>query len=481
MTDGNTPPDVLANESMLGEETMMRRIVLEEGQAFEQAWLKRDGAIDPDIVTAAAVIVGEVRKRGDEALREYTKSFDGVELGEFRVADELIDAAFEKVDAAVVEALEYAAANIRDFHERQLVQSWFDARSNGAIVGSKVEPIECAGIYVPGGRAQYPSTVLMNGIPAKVAGVERIIMCAPPSKDGAIDPCTLVAARIAGVDEVYSIGGAQAIAAMAYGTEQVPRVDKITGPGNAYVAAAKKVVSGDVGIDMIAGPSEVCVMADTFAQPELIAIDLMAQAEHDPLASCYLVTTDAALASEVEALIAQYVEDSPRKDITLAALENRGLIVICPSLASIIETVNVIAPEHLEIHMTDPMELIGSIRHAGAIFCGEFSPESCGDYVAGPNHTLPTGGTARFSSPLGTDAFQKRSSVIQYTYAALSQEAATIETIAMREGLWSHARAVSLRMEMVDAAYEQAAAYEDGGTEEGHVHDEGCGCGCHDE
>jgi len=469
---------------------MMRRIVLEEGQTFDESQLSRLGVIDPDAVTAAAAIVAEVRKRGDEALREYTERFDHVQVDGFRVPDDEVEAAYAGIPDDVREALEAAAASIRHFHEGQKPRSTFEAAPSGAILGSRVTPLDSAGIYVPGGRAQYPSTVLMNAIPASVAGVGHIIMCAPPTASGSIDPVTLAAAHIGGVHEIYRVGGAQAIAAMAYGTESIPRVDKVTGPGNSFVAAAKKIVMGDVGIDMIAGPSEVCVMADNYAQPELVAIDLMAQAEHDPAASCYLVTVDEGLADEAEELIAEYLKDSPRADITRTSLEQRGLIVVCPSLASAIQTVNTIAPEHLEIHMTDPMELLGSIRNAGAIFLGEFSPESAGDYVAGPNHTLPTGGTARFSSPLSTETFMKRSSVIQYTYSALEADADTIQTIAMREGLWSHARAVSLRMELVDELYEELAAGDDDeddcgcGGHHHHAHDCGCeddDCTCDDE
>lgn len=458
---------------------MMRRIVLEEGQRFDESQLDRQGATDPDAVTAAVAIVGEVRKRGDDALREYTERFDGVNITGFRVPEKTIEAAYENISADVRDALEAAAARIRDFHERQKPQSMFTTDGSGALLGSKVTPLDSCGIYVPGGRAQYPSTVLMNSIPASVAGVGRIIMCAPPTQAGTIDQVTLAAARIGGVHEVYSVGGAQAIAAMAYGTESMPRVDKITGPGNSFVAAAKKIVMGDVGIDMIAGPSEVCVMADNYAQAELVAIDLMAQAEHDPASSCYLVTIDESLADDVEGLIERYLEDSPRADITRTSLMGRGLVVICPSLESVIQTVNVIAPEHLEIHMTDPVELLGSIRNAGAIFLGEFSPESVGDYVAGPNHTLPTGGTARFSSPLTTETFMKRSSVIQYTYSALERDADTIQTIAMREGLWSHARSVGLRLELVDQLYAELEAEDDGdGCSCGHDHHEESGCSC---
>lgn len=450
----------------------MRRVVLEEGQVLDEELLARPGAYDADILRSTVDIIEEVRKNGDAALREYTRRFDHVEVSGFRVSDEAIDAAVASVSPNVMAALEDAAYNIRDFHERQKTQSWFNTRPDGALVGSKVTPLESSGIYVPGGRAQYPSTVLMNAIPAAVAGVSRIVMCAPPTTTGDIDPVTLAAARIAGVDEIYSVGGAQAIAAMAYGTESIPCVDKITGPGNAYVAAAKKLVSGDVGIDMIAGPSEVCIMADEFAQPELVAIDLMAQAEHDPRATCYLVTMSERFADETEEYVEEYLKETTREEITRTSLSERGLVVVCPNLASAIYAVNVIAPEHLEINMTDPMELLGAIKHAGAIFLGEYTPESVGDYVAGPNHTLPTGGTARFSSPLSISDFVKHSSVIQYTYAALENDAQTIETIAEREGLWAHGRAVALRLELVEAAYQELISGLDDETDDEYDDDE---------
>ena len=328
---------------------------------------------------------------------------------------EAIEAAAAKVDPKTEEALKKAAKQIREFHERQVKQSWFSVREDGALVGAKVTPLESVGIYVPGGRALYPSTVLMNALPAAVAGVERIVCVTPPTKDGSIDPVVLEACRLAGVTEIYTVGGAQAVAALAYGTETIEPVCKITGPGNAFVAAAKKIVSGDVGIDMIAGPSEVCVVADETADPAMVAIDLMAQAEHDPLASCYLVTFDEGYADKVEAAIEGHMKASTRAEITTASLADQGLVVICDSMEQAIQSVNVIAPEHLELHFDGAFEQLGAIRNAGAIFVGEWTPEAVGDYVAGPNHTLPTGGTARYASPLSTDEFVKHSSVIQYS------------------------------------------------------------------
>lgn len=436
----------------------MRRIELEANQAFEESLLNRTSAFNADALVAATNIVEAVRERGDAALKEFTQRFDGVELESFRVSNAAIDEAIAKVDPTVAKALQKAANQIRDFHERQKQQGWFALREDGALVGAKVEPLDSVGVYVPGGRALYPSSVLMNAIPASVAGVKRIVCATPPTKDGSLDPAIVEACRIAGVTEIYAIGGAQAIGALAYGTETIAPVDKITGPGNAFVAAAKKVVSGDVGIDMIAGPSEVCVVADETALPELVAIDLMAQAEHDPLASCYLVTFSSEYADQVEAAINEHMKESTRAEITKASLDNQGLIIVCPSLTAALETVNVIAPEHLELHVSNAMELLGSIRHAGAIFMGEWTPEAVGDYVAGPNHTLPTGGTARFSSPLSVDEFIKKSSVIQYSAAALMRDASAIMTIADHEGLWAHAQSVRLRTKLAEQEVINGAA-----------------------
>ena len=428
----------------------MRRVILKPGEEFSNLHLQRKSAFNAKALQIATEIVEDVRQRGDECLRELTAKFDGVEVENFRVPQEAIDEAVAKCDPVLAEALEHAAAQIREYHERQLEQSWFATRENGAIIGAKVTPLDSVGIYVPGGRALYPSTLLMNAIPASVAGVRRIVVVNPPTKDGSLDSAILKACELAGVTEIYSVGGAQAIAALAYGTEQIAPVDKITGPGNAFVAAAKKIVSGDVGIDMIAGPSEVCVVADETADPRLVAIDLMAQAEHDPLATCYLVTFSAEYADAVEAAVAEHVKESTRADITMTSLDNEGLIVVCEDLAQAIGAVNVIASEHLELHIANPMDSLGAIRHAGAIFLGEWTPEAVGDYVAGPNHTLPTGGTARFSSPLSTEEFIKKSSIIQYSPTALADDADSIVRIAYHEGLWAHARSVELRQQMLN-------------------------------
>ena len=325
----------------------------------------------------------------------------------------------------------------------------------------KVTPVASAAVYVPGGRAQYPSTVLMDTIPAKVAGVPRVVMVTPPQKDGSLSAYTLAAAKLAGVDEVYAVGGAQAIGAVAYGTESIPACDKIVGPGNAFVAAAKRYVSGDVGIDMVAGPSEVCVLADATADPVVVAADLMAQAEHDPLASCYLVTCDADLPARVLAAAEKLVSQSPREEITRASLDNRGVIVVADDLDAAVDAVNVVAPEHLELHCADAMGLLGKVKNAGAIFVGAWSSEPLGDYVAGPNHTLPTGGTARFSNPLGVYDFQKRSSVICYTSEGMLADAPATQAMAQAEGLWAHALSVGMRRRLAEqglAGYDDADA-----------------------
>lgn len=451
----------------------MRRIDLQPLEPFTSDFIDRTGAFNPGALEAATAIIEQVRQEGDGALRALTQKFDGVAIENFRVPPEAIDAAMAEVDPDTLEALRHAAAQIRDFHERQKQQSWFFAREDGAIVGSKVTPLESVGIYVPGGRALYPSTVLMNALPAQVAGVERIVCVTPPTKDGTLDAAILAACKIAGVTEIYTVGGAQAVAALAYGTETIRPVAKITGPGNAFVAAAKKLVSGDVGIDMIAGPSEVCVVADETADPRLVAIDLMAQAEHDPLAACYLVTFSDAYADAVEADIQVHLADSTRADITRTSLDDHGLIVVCTSMDQALEAVNVIAPEHLEMHVEGAMEYLGAIRNAGAIFLGAWTPEAVGDYVAGPNHTLPTGGTARYSSPLSVDDFVKKSSIIQYSPAALKNDARAVVQIATHEGLWAHARSVALRLKaLLDAEQASVAGSAAAGVEDGEARGE---------
>lgn len=436
----------------------MKTVQLGAGERLTVLNLNREGAVPLKITRAAQDIIEGVRALGDEALRRYCKDFDGVEVDEFRLPQERIDAALDNIDPAFLAALEKAAEQIRDFHQREVQQSWFTTRVDGTMLGVKVTPVRAAGIYVPGGRAQYPSTVLMNAIPAKVAGVERVVMVTPPQRDGGISPYTLAAAKVAGVDEVYTVGGAQAIAALAYGTQSIPRVEKITGPGNAYVAAAKRLVSGEVGIDMIAGPSEVCVLADASANPAVVAADLMAQAEHDPLAACYLVTCDAQFAVEVERAVEVLVAQSPREDITRTSLDNEGVIVVAADMDAAVDAVNTIAPEHLELHCENAMGLLGSIRNAGAIFVGAWSSEPLGDYVAGPNHTLPTGGTAMFSSPLSVDDFVKRSSVICYTPQGLMNDAPATQAMARREGLWAHALSAGLRRRVLQQGEDSVSA-----------------------
>lgn len=436
----------------------MKTVQLGAGERLTVLNLNREGAVPLKITRAAQDIIEGVRALGDEALRRYCKDFDGVEVDEFRLPQERIDAALDNIDPAFLAALEKAGEQIRDFHQREVQQSWFTTRADGTMLGVKVTPVRAAGIYVPGGRAQYPSTVLMNAIPAKVAGVERVVMVTPPQRDGGISPYTLAAAKVAGVDEVYTVGGAQAIAALAYGTQSIPRVEKITGPGNAYVAAAKRLVSGEVGIDMIAGPSEVCVLADASANPAVVAADLMAQAEHDPLAACYLVTCDAQFAVEVERAVEVLVAQSPREDITRTSLDNEGVIVVAADMDAAVDAVNTIAPEHLELHCENAMGLLGSIRNAGAIFVGAWSSEPLGDYVAGPNHTLPTGGTAMFSSPLSVDDFVKRSSVICYTPQGLMNDAPATQVMARREGLWAHALSAGLRRRVLQQGEDSVSA-----------------------
>ena len=439
----------------------MIRVDLTGGRELTDADIKRSGALPREVMDAAEAIVDDVRENGDAAVRAYCEKFDGSCPTSFRVPDELLDSATSMVDPEFLSSLELAHRQIREFHEREVTQSMFAARADGTILGVKVTPLPSVGIYVPGGRAQYPSTVLMNAVPAKVAGVRRIVMVTPPQRDGSLSAYTLAAAKVAGVDEVYAVGGAQAVGALAYGTETIPRVAKITGPGNAYVAAAKRHVMGDVGIDMVAGPSEVCVLADDTADPVVVAADLMAQAEHDPLASCYLVTCDATLPGRVLAAVERLVAQSPREEVTRASLDNRGVIVVADTLDAAAEAVNVVAPEHLELHCEDAMGLLGKIRNAGAIFVGAWSSEPLGDYVAGPNHTLPTGGTARFSNPLGVYDFQKRSSVISYTPEGLLADAPAVQAMAQAEGLWAHALSVGMRRCLAESGekrYEDAAA-----------------------
>jgi histidinol dehydrogenase len=401
-------------------------------------------------------IIQTVREQGDKALLDYTKEFDGATLQGLTVTEQDAVMAVRKANKDVVMALQAASQNIMNFHKRQRREGYLVARQDGALLGTKVSPLDSVGIYVPGGRALYPSTVLMCGLPARVAGVRRIVMVTPPGEDGKINPLLLAAAQVVGITEIHPVGGAQAIAALAYGTESIAPVDKIVGPGNAYVAAAKRAVSGDVGIDMIAGPSEIAILADETSEPALIALDLMAQAEHDPNAACYLITTDPELADDVLEEIAAFIEDSPRREITQEALDKNGIIFVAPDLATAIDAVNAIAPEHLEILTSPAQDLLGLIDNAGAIYLGSWSPVSVGDYVAGTNHTLPTSSSARYSSPLGVDDFVKFSNVVSYSYSALKQEEETILTLAATEGLWAHGKSVRARFELFEEEEDEA-------------------------
>jgi histidinol dehydrogenase len=390
-------------------------------------------------------IIEEVRVRGDEAVREYTEKYDDSYLENFSVSQKEFDEAFQEIDQSLVEVIKEAAENIRSYHMKQLRPSWMTTEENGTILGQKITPLDSVGVYVPGGTAAYPSSVLMNVIPAKVAGVERIVMVSPPGGNGKIPSAVLVAAKVVGVKEIYKMGGAQAIAALAYGTDQVKQVDKIVGPGNTYVALAKREVFGDVDIDMIAGPSEIVILADRTARPNEVAADLLSQAEHDERASSVLVTNSQELAEAVAQEVNKQITDLPRKKIAEKSIQNYGAIYVTESMDEAISIVNELAPEHLEILTDNPMEYLGQIKHAGAIFIGRFSSEPVGDYFAGTNHVLPTNGTARFSSPLNVEDFQKKSSVIYYSENALKKNVHKIAAFARLEGLEAHARAVEER------------------------------------
>jgi histidinol dehydrogenase len=391
-------------------------------------------------------IICDIRSDGDEALRAYTVKFDSVALDTFLVTEDEINGAYSQVDAEFISIVREAADNIRIFHEKQLRPSWMTTEENGSMLGQKITPLDSVGVYVPGGTAAYPSSVLMNVIPAKVAGVKRIVMVSPPNSAGKLPAAVLVAAKEAGVEEIYKVGGAQAIGALAYGTESIAPVDKITGPGNIFVALAKREVFGDVDIDMIAGPSEIAIIADDTAHADEVAADLLSQAEHDPRACSVLVTPSMKLAEEVAVEVEKQLALLPRKDIAAKSIADFGVIYVTSSIDEAVETVNQLAPEHLEVLTENGIELLGKIRHAGAIFIGRYSSEPVGDYFAGPNHVLPTNGTARFSSPLNVDDFQKKSSVIIYSEKALKDNGEKIAKFARMEGLEAHARAVELRL-----------------------------------
>ena len=411
--------------------------------------LKRSPNNYGDFEGSVAEIVANVRKNKDEAIFEYSKKFDGADINadNILVTDEEIKEAYEKVDETLLNVMRKALVNIRSYHEKQKQNSWIATEDNGSILGQKVTPLQRVGVYVPGGKAVYPSSVLMNIVPAKVAGVDEIIMTTPPGRDGKVNPSTLVAAKEAGADKIYKVGGAQAIAALAFGTESIPKVDKIVGPGNIYVALAKKAVFGYVSIDSIAGPSEILVLADETANARYVAADLLSQAEHDEMASAILVTTSQKLAEEVSKEVDGFVAALSRKEIIQKSLDQFGYILVADDMETAIATANEIAPEHLEIITVNPFETMTKIRNAGAIFLGEYSSEPLGDYFAGPNHVLPTNGTAKFFSPLGVDAFVKKSSIISYSREALEPVYPDIVQFAECEQLTAHANSIRVRFE----------------------------------
>ena len=394
-------------------------------------------------------IVDRVKTKGDQALFELTRKFDweGIDASNVKVTEAEVQEAYDTIDPQLVETIRKSLKNIREYHEKQKQYSWFDTTPEGTMLGQKVTPLASAGVYVPGGKAVYPSSVLMNIVPAKIAGVAHVVMCTPCNKEGKVNPAVLVAAKEAGADEVYKVGGAQAIAAMAFGTESIPKVDKITGPGNIFVALAKKAVSGFVSIDSIAGPSEILVLADETANPRYVAADLLSQAEHDEMASAILVTTSKELAEKVSEEVDAFVKILSRKEIISKSLDNYGYILVAETLEDAIETVDLIASEHLEIVTKNPFEVMMKVKNAGAIFLGEYSSEPLGDYFAGPNHILPTNGTARFFSPVSVDDFIKKSSIIYYSREALQRVHKDIEYFAKAEQLTAHANSIAVRFE----------------------------------
>lgn len=405
----------------------------------------RSGEIDRKVTSAVTDILNNVKQNGDAAVREYTLKFDGHMPSKFEISREEIDSSPDKCDRDFILALYKAADNIRDFHARQKQQSWLEPKQNGVILGQRIRGLKRVGVYVPGGTAAYPSSVLMNVIPAKIAGVKEIVMVTPPQKDGTANPDILAAAKIAGVDRVFLMGGAQAVAALAYGTQSVPKVDKIVGPGNIFVATAKKLLYGTVDIDMIAGPSEILIVADKSANPKFLAADLMSQAEHDKMASAILLTTSEETANETAKELSRQMQTLERRDIIEQSLNDFGAIIVCKDISEAVDFANELAPEHLELAVENPMEYIGRVDNAGSVFLGHYSPEPLGDYFAGPNHVLPTSGTARFFSPLSVDSFIKKSSFIYYTEPALSEAKDDIIKLAETEGLTAHANSIKVR------------------------------------
>lgn len=420
-----------------------------EGKKYMESLKNRAEAVQKEVINIVDDILDNVKQRGDKAVIEYTQSFDSenVKVDNLVVSKAEIEEAYKKVDNDFLDAIKLSRDNIREFHEKQMRNSWMITKEKGVILGQTIRGLENVGIYVPGGTAAYPSSVIMNAIPAKVAGVKNLHMVTPPLKDGSINPNILVAADLAGVDKVFKVGGAQAVAALAFGTETIPKVDKIVGPGNIYVAMAKRSVYGNVDIDMIAGPSEILIIADENADGKYLAADLMSQAEHDVLASAILVTTSMELANEVKKELERQVENLSRKDIIKASIENYGAIIVVDNIEKAVDMANKIAPEHLEVVVEKPFLLLGDIKNAGSIFLGAYAPEPLGDYIAGPNHVLPTSGTARFFSPLSVDDFVKKSSYIYYSDMALSDVKDKIVKLAEVEGLTAHANSIKVRFE----------------------------------
>lgn len=403
---------------------------------------------DKNVIPTVSEILENVKENGDKAVYDYTVKFDGKAPKCTEVSKEEIDRLISLCDEKYLETIKKAAKNIKDFHKRQLQQSWLTTKNNGVIMGQRIRGLKRVGIYVPGGTAAYPSSVLMNAIPAKIAGVEELIMCTPPLKDGTPNKNIMAAAKMAGVDRVFLMGGAQAVAALAYGTQTVPKVDKIVGPGNIFVATAKKLLYGTVDIDMIAGPSEILIIADNSANPKFLAADLMSQAEHDKLASAILLTNSAELAEKTKEEISRQSKDLIRNEIINSSLDNFGAIIVCSDMNQAVDFANELAPEHLEVCCENPMQYVGKLDNAGSVFLGNYSPEPLGDYFAGPNHVLPTSGTARFFSPLSVDSFVKKSSFICYTENALKDDAEDIIRFADTEGLTAHANSIKVRFDI---------------------------------
>ncbi len=430
----------------------MLRIITDQTEAETELQRICDRIHDDQVVHKEATvreILQAVKRQGDKALLHYTEEFDGqvFTADQLRVKGAELDAAYQQVSQELLSAIQLAARNIEAFHRQRLPKSWVQFGEDEVVLGKRYTPVDRAGVYIPGGRAAYPSTVLMNAIPAKVAGVPRLVMVTPPGQNEHLNAAVLVAAQVAGVEEIYRVGGAQSIAALAYGTETIPKVDVITGPGNVYVTIAKKLVYGTVGIDSLAGPSEVLIIADGAANPSHVATDLLAQAEHDPLAAAILITDDSQLAAAVQVEVERQLVDHPRRVLTEKAIAHYGIIILVDSLEAAAHLSNQFAPEHLELEVAEPWDLLEKIRHAGAIFLGYSTPEAVGDYIAGPNHTLPTSGAARYASALGVEVFMKHSSLIQYSPQALQKVATAIQTLAQAEGLPSHGSSVRSRVE----------------------------------